>query len=58
MSSVGFESTIVAFETAKTVHALDRVATVIGYFRAIYVLFNDIIRVSAYAASNDWLINE
>jgi hypothetical protein len=30
MSSVGFEPTIPAFERAKTVHALDRAATVIG----------------------------
>jgi hypothetical protein len=30
MSQVGFEPTILAFEQAKTVHALDRVATVIG----------------------------
>jgi hypothetical protein len=27
---VGFEPTISAFEQAKTIHALDRVATVIG----------------------------
>jgi hypothetical protein len=30
MSGVRFESTILAFERAKTVHALDRAATVIG----------------------------
>jgi hypothetical protein len=30
MSSVGFEPTIPAFGRAKTVHALDRAATVIG----------------------------
>jgi hypothetical protein len=30
MSDVGFEPTIPAFERAKTVHALDRAATVIG----------------------------
>jgi hypothetical protein len=30
MPRVGFESTIPAFERAKTVHALDRAATVIG----------------------------
>jgi hypothetical protein len=31
MPSVGFEPMIPAFERAKTVHALDRAATVIGY---------------------------
>jgi hypothetical protein len=30
MPRVGFEPTIPAFEQAKTVHALDRAATVIG----------------------------
>jgi hypothetical protein len=30
MPSVGFELTIQAFEREKTVHALDRAATVIG----------------------------
>jgi hypothetical protein len=30
MPSVGFEPTIPAFERAKTVHALDRTATVLG----------------------------
>jgi hypothetical protein len=30
MPSVGFEPTIPAFQRAKTVHALDRVATVTG----------------------------
>jgi hypothetical protein len=32
MPSVGFETTIPVFERAKTVHALDRAATVIGMF--------------------------
>jgi hypothetical protein len=36
MSRVGFEPMIPAFERAKTVHALDRAATVIG-FSSIYV---------------------
>jgi hypothetical protein len=31
MSRVGFEPTIQAFEREKTVHALDRAATVIGH---------------------------
>jgi hypothetical protein len=30
MPSLGFEPTILAFERAKTVHALDQAATVIG----------------------------
>jgi hypothetical protein len=37
MSWVGFEPTIPAFERAKTFHALDRAATVIGY--SYYWLF-------------------
>jgi hypothetical protein len=32
MSQVGFEPTIPVFERAKTVHALDLVAAVIGHF--------------------------
>jgi hypothetical protein len=35
MPLVGFEPTIPAFERAKTVHALDRAATVIGHKRTI-----------------------
>jgi hypothetical protein len=36
MSSVGFEPTIPAFEWAKSVHALDRAATVIGHTDTVY----------------------
>jgi hypothetical protein len=36
MPSVGFEPTIPAFERAKTVHALDRAATVIGIKEHLY----------------------
>jgi hypothetical protein len=32
MAQVGFEPTIPVFEQAKTVHSLDRAATVIGRF--------------------------
>jgi hypothetical protein len=32
MFRVGFETTIPAYESAKTVHALDRTASVIGGF--------------------------
>jgi hypothetical protein len=41
MPGVGFESTIPVFERAKTVHALDRVAKVIGwqlYVRTLVLL--------------------
>jgi hypothetical protein len=34
MPRMGFELAIPAFERAKTVHALDRAATVIGDYRA------------------------
>jgi hypothetical protein len=36
MPRVEFESTIPVFERAKTVHALDRAANVIGLYRTIY----------------------
>jgi hypothetical protein len=39
MSRVGFEPKISVFERAKTVHALDRAAIVIGDFTK-YALFN------------------
>jgi hypothetical protein len=35
MPQVGFKPTILGFERAKTVHALDRVATVIGQHKGI-----------------------
>jgi hypothetical protein len=35
MPSVDFEPTILAFERAKTAHALDRAATVIGFIVVI-----------------------
>jgi hypothetical protein len=35
MPRVGFELTIPVFEREKTVHALDRAATVIGYDKVI-----------------------
>jgi hypothetical protein len=35
MTRVGFESTITASELAKTVHALDRAATVTGLYMPI-----------------------
>jgi hypothetical protein len=39
MPQVGFELTISVFERAKTVHALDGAATVIGYaFHYIYII--------------------
>jgi hypothetical protein len=36
MSQVGFETTIPAFKRAKTFHALDRAATVVGGSFYIY----------------------
>jgi hypothetical protein len=36
MPLVGFESTITAFERAKTVHALDCVATLVGVCRICF----------------------
>jgi hypothetical protein len=36
MPWMGFEPTILVFERAKTVHALDRVATAIGKFNIGY----------------------
>jgi hypothetical protein len=39
MPGVGFEPTIPVFERAKRVHALDRAATVIGYFVAVLSKF-------------------
>jgi hypothetical protein len=41
MPQVGFEPTFPAFERAKTVHALDRAVTVIGYIKI--KLFNIIL---------------
>jgi hypothetical protein len=38
MPRVGFEQTITAFERAKTVHALDRAAIVIGWMGIILIL--------------------
>jgi hypothetical protein len=37
MSQVGFESTIAVLKRAKTVHALDRAATVIGMYVCMFV---------------------
>jgi hypothetical protein len=36
---VGFEPTIPVFERAKTVHALDRAATVIAYYYYYYYYY-------------------
>jgi hypothetical protein len=38
MTRVEFEPTITVFERAKTVHALDRAATVIGFSKVLYSL--------------------
>jgi hypothetical protein len=42
MPRVGFEPTTTVFERAKTVHTLDRVATVIGRSWYYHVLFMDV----------------
>jgi hypothetical protein len=39
MPRVGIESTISAFERAKTVHALERAATVVGTCFSMYTLY-------------------
>jgi hypothetical protein len=43
MPRVGFEFTIPVFERAKTIHALDREAPVIGILKLILVLMHDYI---------------
>jgi hypothetical protein len=43
MPSMGFEPTISVLERAKTVHALDRAATVIGIMFDYRRLFNDTV---------------
>jgi hypothetical protein len=42
MPRVGFEPTIPMFERAKTVHALDRAATVIGYYSVLGIKISKI----------------
>jgi hypothetical protein len=46
MPQVGFEPTIPAFERVKTVHALDRAATVIGF--SVYTILNYVFTSSLY----------
>jgi hypothetical protein len=46
MPRVGFEPTIPVFKRAKTVHALDRAATVIGLTNSLVVIINVIIDIS------------
>jgi hypothetical protein len=48
MPLVGFEPTIPAFERAKTVHALDRAATVIGEMGSVEGLSHK------YYAEREW----
>jgi hypothetical protein len=43
MTQVGFESMIPVYQRAKTVHALDRAATVIGYAYITCIIINIII---------------
>jgi hypothetical protein len=46
MPRVGFESTIPVFERAKTVHALDRAATVIGSVCMATLLLTNILSLT------------
>jgi hypothetical protein len=45
MPRVGFETTTPAFKRAKTVHALDRAATVIGSFSYSLYIFPDVLNI-------------
>jgi hypothetical protein len=45
MPRVGLEPTIAAFEGAKTVHALDRAATVIGALEVPFTKFHRAVRI-------------
>jgi hypothetical protein len=54
MLRVGFEPTIPVFDRAKTVHALDRAATVIGYYVFIYSLFNNSVSISESLSTDHW----
>jgi hypothetical protein len=49
MLRAGFEPMTPVFEGTKTVHALDRAATVIGRFMSIYE-----IMIFCIILSNDW----
>jgi hypothetical protein len=60
MPQVGFEPTVPVFERAKTVHALDHAATVLGSYYRLQELIGDLssfafwkypIRISAWALS-------
>jgi hypothetical protein len=45
MPRVGFELTIPVFERAKTIHALERAATVIGYcFSSCLIISRDAVQ--------------
>jgi hypothetical protein len=50
MPQVGFEPTTPVFERARTAHALDRTATVIGCLYIIIDFFN------SYLFTFDWLL--
>jgi hypothetical protein len=58
MPWVGFEPTIPEFERAKTVHALDRAAIVIGFFQFLLFLigeFSSLTRKFFYFYSLVWI---
>jgi hypothetical protein len=54
MPWVGLEATASVSERAKTVHALDRAATVIGSVNKIAVLYAFIVVVAAVVCISDW----
>ena len=56
MDQVGFAPTIPVLERLKMVHALDRAATVIGYYVSIYSLFNNSVNI-APVYKTEWLRN-
>jgi hypothetical protein len=56
MPWVGFEPTIPAFERAKTVHASDRAATIIGYIAMHQIVVSktyDLKKVRKYSSAHD-----
>jgi hypothetical protein len=61
MSRVGFEPTVSVFEWAKTVHALDRAATVIGClafcgFKITSTIPAPLVRHTGYATQRRSLV--
>jgi hypothetical protein len=53
MPRMGLEPTTPAFERAKTVHALDRTATVIGYNNRLVIRISNILVLKLQAMKRD-----